>query len=393
MGNSAPPPGDCRSPLTPALKSVRDRLNARAVVAYVTGTRSNRLLLVDHVIAVGEVAEPFGDVELGEELAGLLEGASAPVNGHSLSCPLFFDQNSVHDAHLLPVKGWCTWVPVRWDGRLAGGLVVTPSSRLGFSAPELAYLSKIGLDLARRMRTQQLIVQYQRFGDSAARDQLTLMHLPLVERICKRFGSNTEAVEDLRQVGAIALMTAAKRYDPQRGHDFVTFATPCIVGELKNYFRNCTAPLKVPRALTRLRVGIKRRAQYLAQEIGRFPTVDEIAVDLEAPKQIVIEALALDNNARPLSIDAGLGEDGTLKISDFLAEEDPDLERLCDRVAVRDAIARLDEIDKAIVVQRFYAEQTQAQIGEQLGISQAHVSRLEKGALRKIKLMLADAWP
>ena len=392
MDSSALPPADCRSPLTSALRSLRDRLEARAVSAYVTGTRSNWLLLADHVIADAEVGEPFGEVELGEELAGLLGGASAPVNGHRLASPLFFDRNIAHEAYLLPEEGWCTWVPVRWDGQLAGGLVVIPSTRSGFSPPELTYLSTIASELARRMRIQQLIVQYQRLGDSAARDQLILMHLPLVDRICKRFASNNGAVEDLRQVGAIALLKAARRYDPQRGYDFVTFATPCIVGELMNYFRDCTSPLKVPRALRRLRLDIKRQTQYLAQELGRFPTVDEIALGLETPRQIVIEALALDQNAHPLSIDAGLDDEGALKLSDFLAEEDPDLEKLCDRVTVRDAITRLDEVDRAIILQRFYQEQTQAQVAEGRGISQAHVSRLERRALLKIKMVLADGW-
>ena len=392
MGNSAPPSADCRSPLTSTLRSIRDRLNAHAVAAYVTGTRRNWLLLADHVIADAEVGEPFHEVELEDELADLLGGASVPVNGHRLSCPLFFDRNGVHEANLLPGEGWCTWVPVRWDGRLAGGLVVTPSSPLGFSAPELTYLSTIANGLARRMRIQQLTVQYQRLGDSAAREQLILMHLPLVDQICKRFASNNGAIEDLRQVGAIALLTAVRRYNPEKGHDFVTFARPCIVGELMNYFRDCSSLLKVPRALRRLRGEIKRRTEYLAQELGRFPSVDEIALGLETPKQILIEVLALDQNARTISIDAGLDDEGALKVSDLLAEEDPDLERLCDRVTVRDAIARLDEVDKAIILQRFYEGRTQAQVAEGRGISQAHVSRLEKGALLKIKMTLADGW-
>ena len=392
MGNSVSPPADCRSPLTSALRSLRDRLKARAVAAYVIGTRTNSLLLADHVIADAEVGEPFGEVELDEELAGLLGEATAPVNGHRLACPVFFDRNSVLDAYLLPGEGWCTWVPVRWDGPLVGGLVVTSSSRLGFSPAELAHLSTKASGLARKMRIHQLIVRYQRLGDLAARDQLVLMHLPLVDRICNRFASDNVAIEDLRQVGAIALLTAAKRYNPEKGHDFVTFATPCIVGELMNYFRDCASPVKVPRALRRLSAEIGRQTQHLAQELGRLPTVDETAVGLEAPRQMVIEALALGRNTRPLSLDAGLHDEGALKISDLLVEEDPDLERLCDRVSVRDAITRLDEVDRAIILQRFYQEQTQAQVAEGRGISQAHVSRLERSALLKIKMVLADGW-
>ena len=106
----------------------------------------------------------------------------------------------------------------------------------------------------------------------------------------------------------------------------------------------------------------------------------------------MIEALALDQNIRPLSIDTALDKEGALRVSDLLAKEDPDLEGLCDRSIVRDAIGRLDEVDKAIIVQRFYEGRTQAQIAEGRGISQAHVSRLERSALLKIKMMLADGW-
>ena len=392
MGSSIPVPTDCRSPLTSTLRSVQGRLKANAVAAYVSGTRSNWLLLADHVVADAGVGAPFEEVELEEELAGLLGDATAPVNGNRLPCPVFFDRKTAPDVHFFSGEGSCIWAPVRWEGRLAGGLVLVPSSRRGLSSPELAYLSTVAGELARKMRIQQLMVHHQRFGDSAAREQLVLMHLPLVDRICRRFASSTVAAEDLRQVGAVALLTAVERYDPQKGHDFVTFATPCIVGELKNYFRDCTSPLKVPRALRRLGVEIKRRTQHLAQELGRFPTVDEIALALETPRQSVIEALALDQNIRPLSIDTALDKEGALRVSDLLAEEDPDLEGLCDRSIVRDAIARLGEVDKAIVLQRFYEEQTQAQVGERLGISQAHVSRLERSALLKIKMTLADGW-
>ena len=382
---------DWRSPLTPLLRSVRDRLKARAVAAYVTGASSNQLLLADHVIDDVEVGAPLDEVELEERLTGLLVTASAPVDGNRLSCQMFFDSNGLHEVGSGGAS-WCTWVPVRWDGWLAGGLAVVPSSRLGFSPPELTYLSMVARELARRMRIQQLTVRYRRLADTAARDELVLMHLPLVERICRRFAGNSDAMDDLRQVGAIALLTAVGRYQPHQGNDFAAFASPCIVGELMNYFRDCDPLLKVPRSLRRLRSRIERRSQHLAQEMGRFPSIDEIAVGLQAPRQTVVEALRLDQNARPLSIDTELDGDGAVKVADFLAEEDPDLEVLCDRITVRDAIARLHDVYKVIIVQRFYQGRTQEQIARRLGISQPHVSRLQRRALLKIKTMLADDW-
>ena len=284
---------DWRSPLTSTLNSVRDRLKARAVAAYVTGASSNQLLLADHAIADVEIGRPLKEVELEEGLTDLLVTAAVPVDGKSLPWQIFFGSNGLHEAQ--PGGAWwCTWVPVRWDGRLAGGLTVMPASRLGFSPSELTYLSMVAREMARRMRIQQLAVRHRRLGDTAARDELVLMHLPLVDRICKRFAGNHAAMDDLRQVGAIALLTAAGRYQPHQGHDFAAFASPCIVGELTNYFRDCDPLLKVPRSLRRLRSRIERRSRHLAQEMGRFPSIDEIAVGLQAPRQTVVEALRLD---------------------------------------------------------------------------------------------------
>ena len=110
---------DWRSPLTPLLRSVRDRLKARAVAAYVTGANSNQLLLADHVIDDVEVGAPLDEVELEERLTGLLVTASAPVDGNRLSCQMFFDSNGLHEVGSGGAS-WCTWVPVRWDGWLAG---------------------------------------------------------------------------------------------------------------------------------------------------------------------------------------------------------------------------------------------------------------------------------
>lgn len=388
MIRAAPLSVKSQSPLNSILGSILQHLRAATVAAYVTGAADKEWLLADYAGADAELDRPAERVQLQPGLADRLRSASTPINGHGLPYHLFFTRNDARETR----RYSCAWAPVRWDGTLAGGLAVASSNGRDFSAHELNHLSTMTRRLARRLRIHQLITRYRVWGDRAARDQLILMHLGLVDRVCRRFAGKDAPIEDLHQVGAMALLTAVDRYRPDRGHDFEVFATPCIVGELMNYFRDNNSLLKVSRSLRQLRIRIQRRTQYLAQQMGRFPTIDEIAAGLEAPRQIVIEALQLGRNGRPLSMEAELDDESALKIADLLAEEDPDLERLCDRITVRDAIARLDEVDKAIILQRFYEGRTQAEIAERLGISQVHVSRLQRSALLKVKMMLADGW-
>lgn len=375
-----------RGPLNTVLGSLLQRLEAGAVAAYFTGDADKEWLLADYACADAGVDRAAERVQPHQRLAELLSGATKPINSHTVPYHLFFTRKDAGES--TPYA--CAWAPVRWDGALAGGLAVASSTEASFATHQLDYLSIAARELARRLRVHQLITSYRRWGDRRARDQLVQMHLDLVDRLCHRFAGSREPIEDLRQVGAMALLTAIDRYRPDEGDDFVAFVSPCITGELLNYLRDHHSLLKIPRSLQRLKVDVDRRIQGLAQELARFPTVDELANSLEAPSQSIHQALQLRYDGHPLSLDAELNGEAPVKISDLLAEEDLALEGVCQRVSLAEAVARLDEFGKLIIQKRFFEEWTQAEIAKRLGFSQMHVSRLQRKAIARLKEILTD---
>ncbi len=375
-----------QGPLDAILGSILQRLGAGAVAAYVTGVADSEWLLVDHACADAGAGPPAQTVRPHQELADLLSTASTPINSHTVPYYLFFTRKDA--GRWSPYT--CAWAPVRWEGALAGGLAVASASDQSFATPQLNYLSNMADELARRLRIHQLITSYRNWGDRGARDQLVQMHLDLVDRACNRFAGSREPIEDLRQVGALALFTAIDRYRPEQGHDFAAFVSPCITGELLNYLRDHRSLLKIPRSLQRLKVEVDRQTQALIQVLGRFPTVDEVTNSLKTTNESVHEALQLNRNAYPLSLDAELDSQDSVEIAYLLGEEDPTLESACDRISVVEAVAKLDELGKAIIWKKFYEERTQGEIANRLGFSQMHVSRLERKAIARLKEILTE---
>ena len=356
------------------------------MAVYVTEVADKEWLLADYAFADAEVSRAAQRVQPHQGLADLLSAASAPINSHSVPYHLFFTRRDARRKRAYA----CAWAPVRWEGVLAGGLAVASSSGRGFATHQLNLLSTMADELARKLRIHQLMTSYRTRGDQGARDQLVQMHLGLVARLCNRFAGSSEPIEDLRQVGAMALLTAIDRYRPDQGCDFAAFASPCITGELLNYFRDHRSLLKIPRSLQRLKVEVDKRTQDLVLELGRFPTVDEVTNSVEATQQSVHQALQLNYGRYPLSLDAELNGEVEVKLLDFLAEEDPTLESACQRISLAEAVAELDQLGKAIIRKKFYEERTQAEIGEHLGVSQMHVSRLQKKAIARLKEILTD---
>jgi len=382
----APRSNKSQGSLDSILGSILQRLNAGAVAAYVTAVADNEWFLVDHASADTGAGQPAQTVRPHQELAEILSRASTPINSHTVPYYLFFTRKDARKKY--PYT--CAWAPVRWEGTLAGGLAIASSSDQSFTTHQLNYLAGMADELARRLRIHQLITSYRNWGDRGARDQLVQMHLGLVNRACNRFAGSGEPIEDLRQVGAMALLTAIDRYRPDQGYDFAAFVNPCITGELLNYLRDHRSLLKIPRSLQRLKVEVDRLTQALVQKLGRYPTIDEVTNCLEATNQSVHEALQLNRNAYPLSLDAELDSQVAVEIAYLLGEEDPTLESACDRISVTEAVAKLDELGKAIIRKKFYEERTQGEIASRLGFSQTHVSRLERKAIARLKEILTE---
>nr|WP_142166347.1 RNA polymerase sigma factor SigF [Streptomyces luteogriseus] len=221
-----------------------------------------------------------------------------------------------------------------------------------------------------------------------ARNTLIEMNMSLVRFAAGRFRSRgPEEMEDIVQVGMIGLIKAIDRFELTREVEFTSFAIPYIVGEIKRFFRDTTWAVHVPRRLQEARVHLARATEELRSRLGRTPTVKELSELMSLPEDEVREARLASNGYNSTSLDAAISssEDGETALADFIGADDQALELVEDFHALAPMIAALDERDRQIIRMRFAEELTQAQIGERLGVSQMHVSRLLSRCLARLR--------
>ena len=221
-----------------------------------------------------------------------------------------------------------------------------------------------------------------------ARDELVTLHLPLVQFLARRFRDRGEPLEDLVQVGTIGLIKAVDRFDPQRGVEFSTYATPTIVGEIKRHFRDKGWAIRVPRRLQELRMSLGQATAELSQKSGRSPTVAELAAHLGISEDEVIEGLEGAQAYSTTSLDAQVGgDDGddSPSLGDRLGSEDLDLEAVEYRESLKPLLAALPSRERRILALRFFHGMTQSEIADEVGISQMHVSRLLAKSLATLR--------
>lgn len=225
------------------------------------------------------------------------------------------------------------------------------------------------------------------------RDRLVRLHLPLVEHLARRFRNRGEPHDDLVQVATIGLIKAVDRYDPDRGVEFSTYATPTIVGEIKRWFRDKGWAVRVPRRLQELRLAIGTASAALTQDLGRSPTVAELAEKVGASEDEILEGLESAAAYSTLSLDAPDSlEQEAPSVLDSLGGEDEALEGVENREALKPLLSRLSDRERRILLLRFFAGMTQSQIATEIGISQMHVSRLLARTLAKLRAgMLEDS--
>ncbi|MFF1794486.1 RNA polymerase sigma factor SigF [Kitasatospora sp. NPDC058263] len=218
------------------------------------------------------------------------------------------------------------------------------------------------------------------------RDTLIELNLPLVRYASARFRSRNEPMEDIVQVGTIGLIKAIDRFDPNRGVEFPTFAMPTVVGEIKRFFRDTSWSVRVPRRLQELRLALTKAGDDLAQKLDRSPTVAELAVCLGVSEEDVVEGLAVGNAYTASSLDSSPGEeDGDGPLAERLGYEDLALEGVEYRESLKPLLAKLPPRERRIIMLRFFGNLTQSQIGEEIGISQMHVSRLLTRTLTQLR--------
>ena len=232
-------------------------------------------------------------------------------------------------------------------------------------------------------------------GDSlreAACEVLVLRYRPLVRSCAMRYKNSTEPQEELMQVGYVGLLKAINNFDPAVGTSLAGYAQPCVSGEIKRHFRDKRWQVHVKRSLQELRLELRNAASDLTNQLGRLPSDAELAAHLDITPDDVREARQADLAFQAASLDSPLAaQDGAATLADLLGDDDPQLEHVIDMQAVRAHWDELPDREQQLLLMRFYGNMTQSEIGERLGISQMHVSRLLAEALSCLRQHLVDS--
>ncbi|MEU0571830.1 SigB/SigF/SigG family RNA polymerase sigma factor [Nonomuraea sp. NPDC005983] len=218
------------------------------------------------------------------------------------------------------------------------------------------------------------------------RERIVEMHRPLAMEIARRYRYRGEPLEDLLQAAYVGLMKAINGFDPTLGHAFRGYAVVTMTGEVKRHFRDRTWAIRVPRLYQERRSELNRLVADLSQDLGRSPTVSELAAKMNISEEDVLLTLDASAAYSTLSLDAPLGaDDDAASLGDVIPEDDDTLSTMVDREAVKPLIDALPSREKHILLLRFFGNMTQAEIAAEFGISQMHVSRILRKVLDQLR--------
>jgi len=242
----------------------------------------------------------------------------------------------------------------------------------------------------------ELILEFQRNECEKAQLALVEHYTGLVETLAKKYSKGKSFHEDLRQVGMIGLLGAIRRYDPSVGKPFEAFAIPTIVGEIKRFLRDKTWSVHVPRRIKELGPKIKAAVEQLTNDNQRSPKVQEIAEYLDVTEEEVLETMEMGKSYQALSVDHSIEADSdgsTVTILDIVGSQDQGYEKVNQKLMLQSVLHVLSEREKEIIECTFILNKSQKETGEQLGISQMHVSRLQRRAIQKLREALSKDMP
>ena len=240
---------------------------------------------------------------------------------------------------------------------------------------------------ARAQEDRRLLIRYHREGDPAAREQLVTRFLPLARQLARRYQRGGEQLDDLIQVASLGLLKAIDRFDPARETAFSSFAVPTILGELKRHFRDKGWSVRVPRDLQELAVKVDRIGDEMSRELGRAPTPAELAERTGTTLEQVLEAREASAAYRAVSLDRPRSEDEEEgdSYADAFGEEDPGFGLAEDAATVERLMRVLNEREREVLRLRFAEDLTQSEIGQRVGVSQMHVSRLIRQSIARLR--------
>ena len=240
---------------------------------------------------------------------------------------------------------------------------------------------------ARSAQDRRLLERYHHDNDQAAREQLVERFLPLARQLARRYQRGGEQLDDLVQVASLGLLKAIDRFDPERETAFSSFAVPTILGELKRHFRDKGWAVRVPRDLQELAVKVDRLGDEMSRELGRAPTAAEIGERVGASPEQVLEAREAAGAYRAVSLDRPRGdetEEGEA-FADVFGAEDPGFTQAEHAATVESLMNILSDREREVLRLRFAEDLTQSEIGDRLGLSQMHISRLLRLAVARLR--------
>ena len=241
--------------------------------------------------------------------------------------------------------------------------------------------------------TARLLDQAAETADELERrrlqDEVVVLNMGIARSIAARYRGRGIAQDDLVQAAYVALLRAVRGFDPAYGRPFLSYAIPTIDGEVKRQFRDHGWMVRPPRGIQKLQRDVSLAQDKLTQELGRSPRVSEVATHLAVPVEEVVEALSADGCFTPTSLDLAVGEDGDGSLGDLLWSEDREMTAAEARVMVAPAVRRLPERDRMVLYLRFFKQRTQAQIAEEIGVTQMQVCRILARVLTELRGQLA----
>lgn len=224
--------------------------------------------------------------------------------------------------------------------------------------------------------------------DQEVQTKLVKEYEQLVQTLARKFSKGKSIHDDLVQVGMIGLLAAIKRFDPELGKSFESFAVPTIIGEIKRFIRDKTWSVHVPRRIKELGPRIKAAVEELTDELQRSPRVNEIADYLDVSEEEVLETMEMGKSYQALSVDSTIESDqegSTVTLLDLVGDQEEGYEQIDRKMVLRQAFQALSERERQIIQCTYFDQKSQKETGDELGISQMHVSRLQRRALEKLR--------
>ena len=271
----------------------------------------------------------------------------------------------------------------------------TPQAGAGADAGSVRTIPKPEAD-PRREEVRRLLREYAQTRHPAIRERLVELNSDLVRFIARRFVNRGEPLEDIEQVGFVGLIQAIERFDPSLENEFSTFATPTIAGEIRRYFRDRSWAVRVPRRLQENLMRVNSASQALQSELGRVPTVAEIGKRVGLEPEEVLAALEVSPAQHTVSLEApsaATASDDTTTLGERLGQEDLNLERVEAQEVLDRVMSHLTPRERRILALRFVEQLPQTEVAKRLGISQMHVSRLQRAAIEHLRREFGDSVP